>query len=484
MKDVAPRRVDLTRLDHVGYVPHRDDFTIRDDLNRRALVRSIAEVAAKGAPPMALGVHGDWGSGKTSVLRSMQHHMTGENLHSEEVQDLQGLVYSGHVATVWFEAWRYQNEATPIVALLHEMRRQMSGLQKTWAKSRKLTGVAFEAVLGGLDKAAKLIGAENAPVSVKEIREIGERYERERMEQALPTDTIQEFLQQTIDSLLPLARKDFPTPRVVVFIDDLDRCNPESAFRLLEGLKLYLQLKNCVFVLGMNQQIVIEAIGGQLKKDDNDKAVLLRAEAYLEKLCSNIWRLPLPSRPERYFADLIDNDVGRAAVAAAAADGEAAGNPPFLPPNPRRLRTLANIVNRMIQAASQIGQVMDADACLRLLVVAYVYQFHADLFQRWHYDVNFLLRIKAWLETPSTPPAAAAAAPETAALPIPQAFARLSLPSHVRQGGLRNATPGAEIESGFPDPSAPGIFWIAPLLQTALKSAVPAEFKTLLQLVA
>ena len=40
------------------------------------------------------------------------------------------------------------------------------------------------------------------------------------------------------------------------------------------------------------------------------------------------------------------------------------------------------------------------------------------------------------------------------------------------------------IESGFPDPSAPGIFWIAPLLQTALKSAVPAEFKTLLQLVA
>ena len=474
---VAPNRVNKTELNRLGFGIHPDDFTLRDDLGRRQVVETIGELVAKDKAPMVVGLHGDWGAGKTSALRAIRYNLTGDDPHDEKIAeaDLPAKKYVDHVVTVWFEAWRYQNEPAPVVALIQEMRRQLSLWQKAKNETNKLATVTAEALLDGLDKAAKLIGLESVPFSAKDIRASGERYERERLEQALPTDSIQEFLEVAISGLLPKKKEGLPKPRVVVFIDDLDRCNAESAYRLLEGLKIYLQLPNCVFVLGMNQQIVVEAIAERLKKDDSDRTVLTRAEAYLEKLCSNIWRLPLPRDPVDYFASLVDEGDSQASIKAATA-----GCPRFLPPNPRRLRALANTFNRLRRGAANLTDTYATDRHLRLLVVAYVYQFHGELFQRWHYDPNFLLSLRDWLRT--GPVAATPATPGAPELAGADAFARLALPTRVLPNS--NApTPGASIESRYPDPSAAGVFWIAPLLQTTLDNAVPAEFSQLLTLI-
>ena len=474
---VAPNRVNKTALNRLGFGIHRDDFTIRDDLGRRQVVETIGELVAMDEAPMVVGLHGDWGAGKTSALRAIRYNLTGDDPYEEKIaeSDLPRKKYADHVVTVWFEAWRYQNEPTPVVALIQEMRRQLSLWQRAKNKTNKLATVTAESLLDGLDKAAKLIGLESLPLSPKDIRASGERYERERLEQALPTDSIQEFLELAITGLLPKQRTGVPKPRVVVFIDDLDRCNAESAYRLLEGLKIYLQLTNCVFVLGMNQQIVVEAIAERLKKDDSDRTVLTRAEAYLEKLCSNIWRLPLPSDPVAYFTSLVDESDSHKAIF-----GATASCPRFLPPNPRRLRALANTFNRLRKGAGNLTDTYTTDKHLRLLVVAYVYQFHGELFQRWHYDPNFLLSLRVWLQT--GPVVATPATPGTPELAGADPFARLALPTRVLLNS--NApTPGASIESRYPDPSAAGVFWIAPLLQTTLANAAPAEFSQLLTLI-
>jgi hypothetical protein len=479
---IAPNRVNKTELHRLGFGVHRDDFTIRDDLGRRQVVETIGELVAKDEAPMVVGLHGDWGAGKTSALRAIRYNLTGENLFNEAIldEDLSRGQYDQHVVTIWFEAWRYQNEPTPVVALIQEMRRQLSLWHKAKAETGKLGVVVVESLLDSLGKAAKLIGLESLPVSPKDIRASGERYERERLEQALPTDSIQEFLEQAITGLLPDPKPGLSRPRVVVFIDDLDRCNAESAYRLLEGLKIYLQLPNCVFVLGMNQQIVVEAIAERLKKDDNDRTVLTRAEAYLEKLCSNIWRLPLPGDPVTYFASLVDEGDSQESIRQAIG-----ACPRFLPPNPRRLRALANTFNRLRRGAANLTDDFTTDRHLRLLVVAYVYQFHGELFQRWHYDPNFLLSLRDWLRTGPVSTPAATPLPGTA--PVPEiaaadAFARLALPTRVLVNAT-NPTPGTSIESRYPDPSAAGVFWIAPLLQTTLAGATPEEFRRLLTLV-
>ena len=472
MTTYAPNRVvNTVKLESIGYGMHRDDYTVTDKLDRRALVRTITEVIAKDRAPQVFGLHGDWGSGKTSALRAIRYHLTGEDVFGEKPDDLVGGLHSGHVISVWFEAWRYQNETAPVVALIQEIRRELSLPRKAIRKAGKLGTVTVNALLDSVDKAAKLIGMESAPMGASSIRSKGEQWEKDYYATVLQTDSVHEVLMQAISGLLPRQRSGIPSPRVVVFIDDLDRCSAEAAFRLLEGLKIYLSLPNCLFVLGMNQQMVTEAIAERLKKDDRNTDVQLRAEAYLEKLSSNIWRLPLPADPVAYFTGLVDDPAARTSLAAARpvpADG-APTAPSFLPPNPRRLRALANVFNRLRHCA--VADTYTTDINLRLLVVAYVYQFHADLFQRWHYDTNFFNKLKAWSGT--------GAADEK----TEQYFVRLSRPTHLRDMES-DPTPGASgMESLFPDPAAPGIFWIAPLLQQApLRDAVAEEFRALLSI--
>ena len=466
----APHRVNAIALEYLGYGMHRDDYTVTDQLDRRGLVRSIAEVIAKDQPPQVFGLHGDWGSGKTSTLRAIRYQLTGDDTFKEKPTDLVGGLHSGHVVTVWFEAWRYQNETAPVVALIQEIRRELSLPARIREKTAKLGSVTVSALLDSVDKAAKLIGWENAPLAPQRIQSIGEQWEKEHYAATLQTDSVQDVLTQAISHLLPAQKKGSSTPRVVVFIDDLDRCSAEAAFRLLEGLKIYLNLPNCVFVLGMNQQVVTEAIAERLKKDEKDTTVLLRAEAYLEKLCSNIWRLPLPSDPVGYFIGLVDDPTARIALAAARTTGAGqTSGPSFLPPNPRRLRSLANVYNRLRHNA--VNDTYTSDINLRLLVVAYIYQFHSELFQRWHYDTNFFNKMRSWSSN---------GAAEEKAEPY---FYRLSLPTQLKVDTASPTPSSGGVESRFPDPAAPGIFWIAPLLQQPpLSNAVAEEFRALLSI--
>jgi len=48
--------------------------------------------------------------------------------------------------------------------------------------------------------------------------------------------------------------------RLVVFIDDLDRCLPEGEITVLESLKLFLDKSQCVFVIGLDQIALAETI--------------------------------------------------------------------------------------------------------------------------------------------------------------------------------------------------------------------------------
>jgi hypothetical protein len=168
--------------------------------------------------------------------------------------------------------------------------------------------------------------------------------------------------------------------KLVIIIDDLDRCNPVSAYRLLEGLKVYLSLKNCVFVIGMNQKIIIDAIAEQLSAGRQfGDAPEIRGEAYLEKMCNSIERL----NPVANSVDLLkiwinnSNLTQELTLALTQPNGEYVT---CLPPNQRRLKALSNILNHWAPliglCAEQTSTPSELSGITRkaqaLLIIAYI----------------------------------------------------------------------------------------------------------------
>jgi hypothetical protein len=139
-------------------------------------------------------------------------------------------------------------------------------------------------------------------------------------------------LQRVIDVVAP-----DPTRPIVVFIDDLDRCNPNTVMQTLEAINLFLagELKNCIFVLGIEPTMLashIETTHSELLKTLRKREPLLETEdlswRFLEKLLQLSVRLPEPSD------DVVASYMGALLQAPDAVPTDAPKNDPATPPLP------------------------------------------------------------------------------------------------------------------------------------------------------
>ena len=442
---------------------HSDHPTLNDKLNRIASIKNKAEQIMHCDTPQVFGIHGDWGSGKTSYLRQLRYHLDGclDGVKPDEVNgDLPRDAYRDRVVTVWFDAWRYQHEAAPVIALLQEIRKQFGTWAKFKGKTAKLAEVTLNSLLNGFSDITKLLTLETSALNPKAIKEIGEQWEKEHLEHRLGVDSVHDFLEKATEAVLSsFLGNEYENKRLVIFIDDLDRCSSAAAYRLLEGLKVYLSLKKCVFVIGMNQQIVIEAVAAQLPQDlasysasDRKAAMCVRGEAYLEKLCSHIERLQPPGASERFLFALVENEQLRVALV----DSSVWVLEAFLPPNPRRLKALANLLNEWGNRIEWEKKTEGQKSLLAkgLLILAYVYQFHGELFQRWSFTPAFFSQLSKWVKGELKEP--------------PSYLKTLELPHElVFDSNAENAVPIVNLQSTFPDPYATNMFWIAPYMLEA-----------------
>ncbi len=387
------------------FTPLNDEPIIdeQDLLGRRQLLEELKHAISQGKPPQVFGVHGDWGSGKTSFLRQLRYELTGErevapneNLGKREEtrqnKEADKFAQSNpHITAIWFEAWRYQHEQTPIVALLHEIRSQLTWKGNFWAKMQTQGGKIAETTIRGalmsFEDITKKIG-----IQASKIQTAGETWEKEHLAVALPANQVRALLDEVLGQLLPPTGKEASDEkrRLVIFIDDLDRCEPETAFRLLEGIKIYLNLSRCVFVLGLNQREIERAIAKFIpsyKKESDSEELQIRAQEYMEKLCGHVLHLPLPDCEAQ--SKIVQHFLAKVAEEPRAKDVcdelvSVIGRASCLPANPRRIKSFCNTAARLLLRRLKTvppNSVIPANEAAVACIVASFYQFHPKVYR-------------------------------------------------------------------------------------------------------
>jgi len=386
---------------------HNDEPTLNDQLGRTELIQRMAKTIAEADPPQVFGLHGDWGTGKTSALHQLHWHLVGE-CPQQEVEECEGLEkgeYKESVTVVWFEAWRYQYEAVPIVALLQEIRTQLPWTAKALKESKKLMDVGIRGALLSLEHLTKGIGFQ-----ASKIQQAGEQWESENLATRLPSQMIREHLEAALGKLLGESEEGEPPQRLVVLVDDLDRCESKTAYHLLEGIKIYLNLPNCVFVLGMNQEIIEGAVAEHLPQPDEADPWPRRrmAKRYLEKLCQNIWHVPLVEEPAELTSHYLE---GLEPIQSVPVCQVLESYPNSLPPVPRKIKGFANLLIRFeghlqrvqSEAGTEHIRPFEQSSPPRwaglVIVHAYLYHFHHRLYRLlWKEGREFWRELFEWCQ--------------------------------------------------------------------------------------
>jgi hypothetical protein len=245
-----------------------------DELGFETYARVLADAALGTEGPITIGVFGEWGSGKTSLLRLIKRF----------IDDSQA-----PTATVWFNAWRYVREEHPIVPLVQSIVDQLAD-QNRWRQ--KLVDGAND-FLSALMAVASGLKAE-VEVSTPMVGKVKVEYDVEKAlakgEKSDPDHEIRPSVYYQAFSTLHRLQLGARGGRIVVFVDDLDRCTPEQAIFVLETIKLSLDFSGFVFVLGAHRGVIDGFIKSEYRKryDADD----IQPTSYLDKLVQLSFHIP------------------------------------------------------------------------------------------------------------------------------------------------------------------------------------------------
>lgn len=276
-----------------------DNETSVDLLYYEAISSTVIDLLKSSSEiPVTVGVHGDWGAGKSSVLKMIE---------AEFGQDKDTLC-------VVFNGWLFQGfEDTKVVlieTIIDELTRARTLsatakkkahellLRVNWMKvGRKMGGLALTAATGlpspdqisDLSALAKSLIAKSDDIDAADLAEFAKQagnYVDDASPESMPAH-IHAFREEFAE-LLAEAKVE----RLIVVVDDLDRCLPDTAIETLEAIRLFLFVPGAAFVIAADEAMIEYAVRKHFPDLPLSQGPASYSQNYLEKLIQVPFRLP------------------------------------------------------------------------------------------------------------------------------------------------------------------------------------------------
>ena len=276
--------------------------------------------------PMSIAVQGDWGTGKTSTIKMVQEQL-------EKDKD------TNNIRCIFFNTWQYSQfnmEDSLYISLVHnlvnEIARNSEEAKKFYKTIKELGKWAL------LNYASRISG-----MNFSELCEVMYKDKNEPMANI-------SNLENEFRNLVKNTGK-----RLVIFVDDLDRLNPEVAVELLEVIKLFMSVENCIFVLAIDYDVVVSGVRKKYGENLSDE----KCRSFFDKIIQLPFTMPVQEyKLEKLLETMIPQNPHNKKTAEFIGD--------VMGTTPRNFKRLVNSFF-LIQSVNEAEKTGDTDAATKKL---------------------------------------------------------------------------------------------------------------------
>tara|TARA_Y100001935_G_scaffold252231_1_gene255684 strand:+ start:1146 stop:3188 length:2043 start_codon:yes stop_codon:yes gene_type:complete len=214
--------------------------------------------------PLTVGIQGEWGSGKTSLLNSISHKLGDKE-------------YKIITINAWEQALLSKPEET-LLKIVNEIINNLTDELSDKEKYKNKISQNFEKITkGALRVAGAAIGGNATAEVVKDLMDNNQSVINDLK------NTLKEVTLKIVD------RRNYD--KIVIYVDDLDRIDPPDAVSILELLKNIFDIEHCVFVLAIDYQVVVKGLEKKFgKRNDSNE---WEFKAFFDKIIQLPFMMPI-----------------------------------------------------------------------------------------------------------------------------------------------------------------------------------------------
>lgn len=222
-----------------------DDIAIDPILDFNLYRDAIVNIVNNSNPKFTIGIIGEWGAGKTTLINSVDNALETDK----------------SLIRVRLQAWRYKWEQFPLASLLKSIAYALPPEKQFEDLKQRLETGAINFLKNTVDILTSII-SKYASEEYEISQEMFDTFKKElnskiQLIAELDRDTVYFDGFEEIKKEIKNLRLQNPAFRIIVYVDDLEKCSPKKAFELLEIIRVFQDVEGFIFIIGISHDMLI-----------------------------------------------------------------------------------------------------------------------------------------------------------------------------------------------------------------------------------